>query len=159
MQHRMLTGVFLAGAALAVGVTPMHGTSAAVSEQGETAATKRDRAESETKDAAEATRDYAYAQRAEWVRNMKAELAKIKNELDRLSAKVDRSGGAAKADARAKLKSVRKNWVQAKKQLDQAGSATESTWDEVKDRIGKSYRELKDSVEETRQWLSDKIAP
>ena len=54
---------------------------------------------------------------------------------------------------------MRKKWAQAKKQLDRAESATESTWNDVKGGFEKSYGELKDSFEKTRQWLSEKIEP
>jgi gamma-glutamyl:cysteine ligase YbdK (ATP-grasp superfamily) len=120
---------------------------------------KPQKAEAETKEAAQAWEDYAYAQKAEFVHKMKGELAKIHKELDRLSAKVDKSSSAAKADAKTKLKAVHKKWAQAKKQLDRAESATESTWDDVKAGFKKSYGELKDSFGDARQWLSDKIAP
>jgi hypothetical protein len=49
--------------------------------------------------------------------------------------------------------------VQAKKQLDLAESATESSWEDVKGSFKKSLDDLKDSIDKTRQWLSDKIAP
>lgn len=159
MRDPIPTVAFLIAAALGVGLTPTGGTSAAGPEQGETAAAKRDRAMTETKEAAKGARDYAYAQKAEFAREMKEELARIQKELDRLSAKVDQSSGAAKADAKVKLEVVRKKWAHAKKQLDQAESATESTWDDVKDGFRKSYGELKDSFEKARRWLSDKIAP
>jgi len=159
MRDRILTIAVFIAAAVAVGLTSTDGTSAAGPEQGETAAAKLDKAKTETKEAAQGVQDYTYAQKAEFAHKMKEELVRIQKELDRLSAKVDRSSGAAKADAKAKLKVVRKKWAQAKKRLDQAESATESTWDDVKDGFRKSYGELKDSFEKARQWLSDKIAP
>ncbi len=64
-----------------------------------------------------------------------------------------------KADAKAKLEVVRTKWAQTKEHLDQAARSTESTWDETKERLGSSYDELRDSLKQTRQWLSDKIAP
>jgi len=159
MRHQVLTIAVLLGAALAPGLTSMGGVSASVPDKGDTAAAKRDKAEADTKESAQAVQDYAYAEKAALVRKMKKELAKIRRELDRLSVKVDHSGGTARAEAKARLKVVRREWVQAKKRLDQAASATESTWDEMKERLRNSYDELKDSLEKTRQWLSDKIAP
>ena len=144
MRDRILTIVISIATAVAVGLTATDETSAAGPEPGESAAAKR---------------DYTHAQKAEFVRKMKEELVDIRKELDGLSAKVDRSSGAAKADAQARLEVVRRKWAQAKKRLDQAESATESTWEDVKDGIRKSYGELKDSFEKARQWLSDKIAP
>ena len=45
------------------------------------------------------------------------------------------------------------------KQLEEAGNATESTWNDVKAGFKKGYEALKDGFQQTRQWLSDKIAP
>jgi len=146
MRHTILVITFLIVAALAVGCTSTDGKPAGGPKQSETGP-------------AQAMQDYTYAQKAEFVDKMKKELVEIQEELDRLSAKVDRSSGAAKADARTKLEAVREKWAQAKKQLDQAESATDSTWDDVKGGFKKSYGELMDSFEKTRQWLSDKIEP
>jgi hypothetical protein len=104
-------------------------------------------------------RDYAYAEKADFVDKMKKELVSIQEEMDRLGTKVDRASGAAKADAKVKLETVREKWVQAKKQLDRAENTTESGWDDVKNGFKQSYADLKDSFDKTRQWLSDKIAP
>ena len=148
MRHQIRTIALLMGGALA-GFMSTGRTSASVPTRDKT----------ETPSSAQAVQDYAYTQKAALVRNMKKELAKIQKELDRLSVKVENSSGTVKADAKAKLKVVRRQWAQAKRRLDQAGGATESTWDEAKGRFRQSYDELKDSFEKTRQWLSDRIAP
>jgi hypothetical protein len=145
----MLVITFPLVAAFAVGCGPGQGESAVA----------RDRARTETEEAAHAMQDYAYAQKVEFVDEMRKELVDIQEELDRLSAKVERSSGAAKAEARTQLDAVREKWAQAKKQLDQAESATESTWDDVMGAFKKSYGELEDAIVKTRQWLSDKIEP
>ena len=90
---------------------------------------------------------------------MTKELADIQTELDRLSAKVEKSTGEAKAEAKLKLEAAREQWAKAKKQLEAAQGATESTWDDVKSGVKKSYGELQDSVAKARQWVSDKIEP
>jgi hypothetical protein len=118
-----------------------------------------EKAKAETKEAAQAMRDYAYAEKTEFVDRMGKELVSIQEELDRLGTKVDKASGAAKADAKVKLQTARDKWAQAKKQLDQAETATESSWDDVKTGFKQSYGDLKDSFDKTRQWLSDKIAP
>jgi len=158
MRHGILIISFLLVAALAVGCTPTDEKSAVGPEESKTAA-QFDKAKTEMKEAAQSMQDYTYAQKAEFVDNMKKELNEIQEELDRLSAKVDRSSGAVKADAETQLEAVREKWAQAKKQLDRAGSATESTWDDVKGGFEKIYGELEDSFEKTRQWISDKIEP
>lgn len=124
-----------------------------------TAAVQLDKAKTKTKEAAQAMQDYSYAQKADFVDKTKKELVQIEEELDRLYAKVEKSNGAVKADAKIKLDAVREKWAQAKKQLDLAESATESTWDDVKSDFKNSYEKMKDGYEETRQWLSKKIEP
>ena len=159
MRHTILVAMVLSVAALAVGCTSKDGKSAVAPKQGETAAVHLDKAKAETKEAAQAMREYAYAEKAEFVAKMKKELVSTQEELDRLGAKVDGASGAAKADAKVKLEAVREKWAQAKKQLDRAETATASDWDNVKTGFKQAYADLKDSFDNTRQWLSDKIAP
>jgi hypothetical protein len=159
MRHAILVTTFLGAAALAAGCTSKDAKSAVAPKQGETPAADLAKAKAETKAAAHAMRDYAYAEKAEFVDRMKKELVSIQGELDQLAAKVDRTSGTAKADAKVKLETVRERWTQAKKQLDRAESATASDWDDVKTGFKQSYADLQDSFDKTRQWLSDKIAP
>jgi hypothetical protein len=159
MRHAIRNIALLSLAALAVSCTSKGKESAAEPQQGETAAAYLDKAKVESKEAARAMQDYSYAQRDEFVAQMRKELADIQVELDRLSAMVDGASGVAKTDAKAKLEAAREEWVQAKTQLDRAESANESTWDSAKGTFRKSYGDLKDSVEDARRWLSDKIKP
>lgn len=158
MRHGILIISFLLVAALAVGCTQKDEKSAVGPEESKTAA-QFDKAKTEMKEAAQSMQDYTYAQKAEFVAKMKKELDQIQEELDRLSAKVEKSSGAVKADAETQLEAVREKWAQAKKQLDRAESANESTWDSVKGGFKKIYGELEDSFDKTRQWISDKIEP
>ncbi len=123
-----------------------------------TVAVKREKLKTETKEAGRAMQDYAYAEKTRFVNEMKRELGNIQKELDRLSAKVERSSGAVKVDAKAKLKVVQDQSFQAKRQLEQSENATESSWDDMKSGFYKSYGMLKNSLNQTRQWLSKKIA-
>jgi chromosome segregation ATPase len=151
----MIVTTFFVAAASAAGCT----SKASGPKQQGSAAVQLDKAKTETKQAAQAMRDYAYAEKAEFVDSMKKELVNIQEELDRLGTKAEEASGAAKADANVKLKAVHEKWMQTKKQLDRAESATESTWDDVKSGFKQSYTDLQDSFAKTRQWLSDKIAP
>jgi hypothetical protein len=159
MRHTILVTTLLITSALALGCTSKDKKSAVAPNQEEIAAAHLDRAKAETKQAAQAMRNYAYAEKAEFVDKTKKDLVSIQEELDRLGAKVDKASDAAKADAKVRLATVRENWTQAKKQLDRAETATASDWDDVKNGFKQSYSNLNDSVEKTRQWLSDKIAP
>ncbi len=140
MKHTILIITFLAITALSAGCTWIDG------KQNEVLSVQ-------------AMKDYTYAQKAEFIGEMKKELAKIQIELDRFAAKVDRTNGSAKADARIRLAEVREKWIMAKDQLDQAESSTESTWNDVKAGFKKVYGDLKSSFDTMRQWLSDKIEP
>jgi Skp family chaperone for outer membrane proteins len=159
MRHSKLVIPFLLAAALPAGCKATAEKSPAATKQDETAALQLGKAKSATKEAAQAMEDYAYARKAEFVANMNKELVAIQEELDRLAAKIDSAGDAAKADAKTKIETMREQWSKTNKLLDQTESATESTWDKVKGDYKQSYAGLKDSIETTRQWLSDKIAP
>jgi exonuclease VII large subunit len=146
-------------AACAMGCAPTEGKAAEESTQNETQSVQLDKVKTETKEAAQAMKDYTFAQRAEFVAKTRIELDEFQVELDRLSREVDRSKAEAKADAKIRLDAVRENWARTKEKLDQAESATEVTWNDVRLGFEKSRDSLRESVNETRQWLSDKIEP
>ncbi len=123
------------------------------------ASAQLDKVKEETKEAIDATKDYAYAQKAEYAAKIRAELSELNKELDQLSAKVERSSASAKTEAKAKLQDVRERVARLGEKLDGVQNATESTWDEVKAGVKKGYEEVKDSFNQARQWLSEKIAP
>ena len=122
-------------------------------------AAQLDRAKKETKEAIDATRDYAYAQRAEYAANIRTELAELNKQLDQLSAKVNSSSAAAKVEAQAKLQELREKVARLGEKLDGVPNTTESTWEEVKAGIKKGYDEVKDSFKQAQRWLSEKLAP
>jgi hypothetical protein len=159
MRHTILMTALLGAAALAAGCTSKEVKAAVPPKQAEPAAVHLEKAKAETKEAAQSMRDYAYAEKAEFVVKMKKDLVSIQEELDQLGAKVENTGSSAKADAKVKLAAVREKWAQAKKQVDRAETATASDWDDVKSGFKQSYADLRDSFDKTRQWLSDKIAP
>jgi uncharacterized protein involved in exopolysaccharide biosynthesis len=129
------------------------------SNSNETIAQKLDKAQTATKDAARELRDYTYEQRAEYVAAMKVELASLNQNLDELAAKIEKSSEAAQADAKPKLAALREQAAQLNKQLDAVGSASASTWSSIKAESEKAFAAVKDGVAQSRQWLSDKIAP
>jgi chromosome segregation ATPase len=113
----------------------------------------------ETKQAAQDMKDYTFAQKAEFVKAMQVQLDALNKDLDQLSAKIDKSSDAVKAEAKPKLQALRDQAAQLNKQLDEAKNATESTWDSVKAGFSKAYDATKDGFNQARQWVSDKIAP
>jgi hypothetical protein len=147
MRHLILVVAFLLAAALAAGCT------------NDANAAMLPKVKAETTEAVQAAQVFAYVRKVEFVANMKRELAAIRVESDRLAARVDKSNAAEKADAKVKLDAMREQWVRTSEQLEMAQNANESTWDALRDGFEKSYRDLKESLDGTRQWLSDKIEP
>jgi ElaB/YqjD/DUF883 family membrane-anchored ribosome-binding protein len=90
---------------------------------------------------------------------MQGQLDALNKDLDQLSAKIDNSSDAVKAEAKPKLQALRDQVAQLNKQLDEARNATESTWDSVKSGFSKAYEATKDGFQQARQWVSDKVAP
>jgi cytochrome c556 len=157
MKHYPLAITFLAVAAFAIGCNPSE--EKAVMENREATSRQFDKVKTETKQAAQEMKDYAYAQKAEFVDKMQTQLTEINKELDQLSSRIEKSSDAAKAEARPKLQALRDQTAKLTQQLDEARSASESTWNDVKAGFKKGFNELKDGCQQARQWVSDKIAP
>ena len=148
MKNKTLFIMVLSIAALAVGCDKQQSTSQQI-----------DKVQTETKQAAQDMKVYTYAQKAEFVKAMQAQLDALNKDLDQLAAKIDKSSDTVKAEAKPKLQALRDQAAQLNKQLDDAKNATESTWDSVKAGFTKAYDATKDGFNSARQWVSDKIAP
>ena len=150
MKNKTLLITFLSVAAFAIGCKPSDEKS--TSQQ-------LDKVQTETKQAAQDMKDYTFAQKAEFVKTMQDQLTALNQDLDKLSAKIDSSSDAIKAEAKPKLQALRDQATKLNQQLADAPNATESTWDSVKAGSQKAYDALVKSFAEARQWVSDKIAP
>jgi len=150
MKNTLLAVTFFAVTAFAVGCKPSDDNSTA---------RQLDKVKTETKADAQAMKDYAFAQKAEFVADMQVQVDALNKDLDTLSAKIEKSSDAVKAEAKPKLQALRDEAARMNKQLDDARSATESTWDSVKGSFKKGYDAMKDDFQRARQWASDKIAP
>jgi hypothetical protein len=148
MKNKTLIITFLSIAAFAVGCKKEQTTSQQI-----------ENVKTETKQAAQDMKDYTFAQKAEFVAAMQVQLDALNKDLDQLSAKIDSSSDAVKAEAKPKLQALRDQVAQLNKQLEDARNATESTWDSVKAGFQKAYDATKDGFNQARQWVSDKIAP
>jgi len=148
MKNKTLVITLLSIAAFAVGCEKQQTTSQQI-----------EKVTTETKQAAQDMKDYTFAQKAEFVKTMQGQLDALNKDLDQLSAKIDSSSDAVKAEAKPKLQALRDQAAQLSKQLDEARNATESTWDSVKTGFQKGYQATKDGFNQARQWVSDKIAP
>jgi exonuclease VII large subunit len=159
MRHTASIILLIFAAASASGCLFTQDKEAAVEEELGLAATRLDRVKSESKEAVQATRDYANQERIEFVDKMKRDLHEMDKELQRLVAKVDSAKGQAKADAKVKFADAREKWAQAKQGLEKAESAGDDNWEEVKASSEKAYVDLEDAVDQARTWLSEKIEP
>ena len=148
MKNTTLLITFLSAAAFAVGCDKEKTTSQQI-----------DQVQAETKQAAQDMKDYTFAQKAEFVKQMQVQLDALNKDLDQLAAKIEKSSDAVKAEAKPKLQALRDQAAQLNKQLVEAGNATESTWDSVKSGVKKTYEATKDGFNQARQWVSDKNAP
>jgi hypothetical protein len=150
MKNKQWAIIFLAVAALVAGCKPAEDPSASQ---------QADKIKTETKADAQDMKDYAFAQKAEYVAKMQAQLDALNKDLDALSAKIENSSDAVKADAKPKLQALREHAAQMSKQLDEARNASDSAWDSAKAGANKTYDALKEDFQQARQWASDKIAP
>ena len=148
MKNKILLVTLLSAASFAVGC-----------DKEKTTAQQIETVKTETKQAAQDMKDYTFAQKAEFVAAMQAQLTTLNQDLDKLSAKIDSSTDAVKAEAKPKLQALREQATKLNQQLAEAQNATESTWDSVKADSKKAYDSLANGFTEARQWVSDKIAP
>ena len=125
----------------------------------QTASQQIEKVQTETKQAAQDMKDYTFAQKAEFVKQMQSQLTALDQDLDKLSAKIESSSAAVKSEAKPKLQALRDQASQLNKQLDEVKNASESAWDNVKNGFKKAYESSKDGFNQARQWVSDKIAP
>ena len=153
LKHKPLAVTCLAITAFMMGCKPS-------AEEHPKAMTEQfDKVKKETKEATQEMKDYAYAQKAEFVAKMQGQLDEINRDLDELAAKIEKSSDAVKAEAKPRLQALRDQTAKLTKQLDEAKNATESNWGDVKEGFKQGYSELKDGFQQARQWMSDKVAP
>src|ERR1051325_2502303 len=148
MTNKILTVTFLSLAALMVGC-----------EKEKTTSEQIDKIQGETKATAQDMKDYTFAQKDDFVKTMQAQMTVLNEDLDKLSVKIESSSDSVKAEAKPKLQALRDQVGKLNEQLDKAKNATESTWDSIKEGSKKAYESVKEGFQQTRQWVSDKIAP
>ena len=148
MKNHTLLITFLSTAAFMVGC-----------DKEKTASQQIDQIKTETTQAASDMKDYTYAEKADFVKYMQGQLTTLNSDLDKLSAKIDISSDAVKAEAKPKLQALRDQAAKLNQQLADDANATESTWDDVKAGTKKAYASLASSFADARQWVSDKVAP
>ena len=111
------------------------------------------------REAVRVTKDYAYAMRAELVKDMQDELGTMTTTLQQLSDEVESGSDAVKADAKAHLTAARDKVVKLSRDLETATNTSAAAWSTVKTGLMRSHEDVKQSVAQFRMWLSDQIAP
>jgi uncharacterized protein YicC (UPF0701 family) len=118
-----------------------------------------DQVESSVDQAADELNAYTYAQRQTFITKMEALSAGLTRQLDELTASVERSSAAVKADAEPRLARLKTQRDAIDEQLSAVKSANASTWERTKATTAQAYEDLKSGLNETRQWLGEAIAP
>ncbi|HSY18465.1 MAG TPA: hypothetical protein VK815_09040 [Candidatus Acidoferrales bacterium] len=108
--------------------------------------------------AAQDMKDYPYAQKAEFVKAMHTRLNMLNLDLYKLTAKIDGSTDAVKAEARPKLQALRDQATKLNQQLADVPNATASVWDGVKAGTKKNCDTMADGVLGACKWAGDKIS-
>jgi chromosome segregation ATPase len=98
-------------------------------------------------------------QRTEFVSQLRQDLTRLNAEIDTLATRAAASGDAIKTEFEAKLSEARAKVSRIGERLEQVPGATESSWLEVRESLGNAYDEAKESVNQARTWLSEKIKP
>src|SRR5881394_1158323 len=133
MKRTKLIITFLSAAAFTVGC-----------KKESTTAQQIDKVQAKTAEVAQEMKDYSYAQKTQFVEKMQGQLDALKRDVDQLSARIEKSSDAVKAEAKTKLQALRDQTEQLNKRLDEVKNATESTWDTVKTGFKKAYESSKD---------------
>lgn len=108
-------------------------------------------------DAADELSAYTYEQKQAFVSTMEAQLEEMENSLEEISESIANSSRAVKAEAEPKLTALKVKMEVLENQLESVKASGSSTWDTVKRSTGETYDDLKDSFNDLRQWLSDKL--
>jgi len=157
MKNTLLITSLLA-VALALGCKPSAADPAEKTSE-KTTAQQLEKVEVATKDTAVAIKEYTFGQKTEFVMAMKEQLTALNQAMDELSVKIERASEAVKAEAAPKFAALREKAARLTKQVDEMSNATLPTWNVMKADTEKACAELKDGIAQSRQAVSDKIAP
>lgn len=149
MKHETVLIAWLSGAAFTIGC-----------DQADTTTSQRLENVEDRNDATDLDiENYTYNQKDQFVQTMEIRLAEINQELNEMSAKLERSSAEARAEAQPKMRALRDQSDALSRQLDEVKDASESNWENVKIRSQETFESLEEGFQESRQWLSEKIAP
>jgi uncharacterized coiled-coil DUF342 family protein len=101
----------------------------------------------EVRDEARDARDYAFAQRNDFRQDIDARVEGLDREIAELERDAKRGADRTRDSALANIRLARKA---VSRDLDRLGSATESSWDDLKRAINESVYSLEEAVRRTR---------
>lgn len=160
MSATTRVSLLFSGCLCLFGCTPAEASSASSgSQMRDNTEAARVNADKENAQARLANQEYAYAQRAEYVNGLELELRVIQEEFDTVVGKVEASSDARKLELKESIAKMRLQLDAAKVNLNAARNATEANWVAVKTDIRSSWNSLHDSLDQSREWLSEKIRP
>jgi chromosome segregation ATPase len=125
----------------------------------QTASEKLDEVKEKTAEVTQDVMDYTYTEKEEFVKKERIVLAELNRDLDELTAQVEKSSDAVKAEAQPRIETLREQTARLNKQLDDASNTVESNWEKFKGDVRNARDASKEEFDDARQWLSDKISP
>ena len=158
MNTTLLITSVIAGAAFLSGCNPSSTDKTALATSS-VATQEVNKAQAAANETAQEIKEYAYEQKAEFVASMQTKLTAMNREFDELSKKIENSSDAVKADAKPKLAALSEQSKLLGKQLEAIKDSAPTTWANTRSDAQKGYESLKAKLNQSRQWLSDKIAP
>ncbi len=109
------------------------------------------------KDTMQPVADYTYDKKDEFVAAASADLAALDQRIKELSDKAASASDSVKNEAQTKLQNLREKRAEAGKKLDEVKNAGQADWNELKTGFQTSYDDVKNSLKQTWQWLTDKM--
>ena len=103
--------------------------------------------------------DYSYAQKEKFVKKMENELARLKKDIIALEEKAKKAGGSAKMEAKTRIQEIKDGTKELEKKVSMLKDATEDKWEDIKVKFNESMDDVKEAIEKSRTWISEKIAP
>ena len=112
----------------------------------------------DVKESMQPTADYTYDKKDAFVAAAKADLDALDQKIKEFSDKVATASGSVKADAQTKLLELRDKRPVLNQKLDAVKNATEADWNDTKTAFQNSYDDVKNSLKQAWQWLTDKLS-
>jgi ElaB/YqjD/DUF883 family membrane-anchored ribosome-binding protein len=102
--------------------------------------------------------DYTYDKKDDFVAKASADLNMLDQKIQELSDKAATASDSVKNEAQTKLQDLRDKRTELGKKLDAVKNASQADWNEMKAGFQTSYDDVKTSLKQTWQWLTDKLS-